>query len=191
MPSSSPSIASRWVHPAGCSCLAASSTCVWARPEEKPGWLHNGKLLQEDTTARQGSVSTCNNMLHELTAALPLYTTFGCHGAVPRPPRLPSAWPRCLYTTQTRMQVFSTQPAAIYTGMTQAFSRISSTEGASRLWRGVWSVILGAGPAHAVYFGTYETVKDLAGGNRAGHQFAATGAFRSVSESALARAKGS
>jgi solute carrier family 25 iron transporter 28/37 len=60
--------------------------------------------------------------------------------------------------------------------MTQAFTRISSTEGVSRLWRGVWSVILGAGPAHAVYFGTYETVKDLAGGNREGHQFAATGA---------------
>ena len=110
-------------------------------------------------------------------STLPPCTTSGCHRAVPRPPRLPSsAWPRCLPTTQTRMQVFSTQPAAIYTGMTQAFSRISSTEGASRLWRGVWSVILGAGPAHAVYFGTYETVKDLAGGNRAGHQFAATGA---------------
>lgn len=77
---------------------------------------------------------------------------------------------------QTRMQVFSTQPAAIYTGMTQAFTRISSTEGAGRLWRGVWSVILGAGPAHAVYFGTYEAIKDLAGGNREGHQFVATGA---------------
>lgn len=76
---------------------------------------------------------------------------------------------------QTRMQVFSTQPAAIYTGMTQAFTRISSTEGAGRLWRGVWSVILGAGPAHAVYFGTYEAVKDVAGGNREGHQFMATG----------------
>jgi len=37
------------------------------------------------------------------------------------------------------------------------------------------SVILGAGPAHAVYFGTYEIVKEWAGGNRPGHQFAATG----------------
>jgi solute carrier family 25 iron transporter 28/37 len=73
------------------------------------------------------------------------------------------------------MQVFSTQPAAMYTGMTQAFGKVVSTEGASRLWRGVWSVILGAGPAHAVYFGTYEAVKDFAGGNRAGHQITATG----------------
>lgn len=79
---------------------------------------------------------------------------------------------------QTRMQVFTTQPAAIYTGMTNAFSRITNTEGASRLWRGVWSVILGAGPAHAVYFGTYEAVKDFAGGNREGHQFVATGALQ-------------
>lgn len=72
------------------------------------------------------------------------------------------------------MQVFTTQPAAVYTGMTQAFSRVVSTEGASRLWRGVWSVILGAGPAHAVYFGTYEAVKDFAGGNREGHHLGAT-----------------
>jgi len=77
------------------------------------------------------------------------------------------------------MQVFSTQPAAVYTGMTQAFSRVVSTEGASRLWRGVWSVILGAGPAHAVYFGTYEAVKDFAGGNKAGHQVAATCTYSS------------
>lgn len=82
------------------------------------------------------------------------------------------------------MQVFSTQPAAIYTGMSEAFSRISNTEGASRLWRGVWSVILGAGPAHAVYFGTYEAVKDFAGGNREGHQFTATGEFSLINERA-------
>jgi len=89
---------------------------------------------------------------------------------------------------KTRMQVFSTQPAAIYTGMTQAFSRISSTEGASRLWRGVWSVILGAGPAHAVYFGTYETIKDMAGGNEEGHHFGATalaGASATIASDAL------
>ena len=36
---------------------------------------------------------------------------------------------------------------------------------------------MGAGPAHAVHFGTYELVKDFAGGNRPGHQPLATGAF--------------
>ena len=36
---------------------------------------------------------------------------------------------------------------------------ISTTEGSLALWKGVQSVILGAGPAHAVYFGTYEACK--------------------------------
>lgn len=72
------------------------------------------------------------------------------------------------------MQVFSASPTAAYSGIGNAITRISSTEGARALWRGVASVIAGAGPAHAVYFGTYEVVKEAAGGNRAGHQFAAT-----------------
>jgi hypothetical protein len=70
---------------------------------------------------------------------------------------------------QTRMQVFATSPAAMYTGIGNAFTRISSTEGVRALWRGVSSVIVGAGPAHAVHFGTYEAVKELTGGNREGN----------------------
>ena len=65
------------------------------------------------------------------------------------------------------MQVFATSPAAVYTGIGNAFTRISSTEGMRALWRGVSSVIMGAGPAHAVHFGTYEAIKELAGGNEA------------------------
>lgn len=75
---------------------------------------------------------------------------------------------------RTRMQVLSATPAATYTGVVQAFNRISTVEGARALWRGVASVILGAGPAHAVYFGAYETVKEATGGNREGHQFLST-----------------
>ncbi|CDO73290.1 hypothetical protein BN946_scf185008.g52 [Trametes cinnabarina] len=63
------------------------------------------------------------------------------------------------------MQVFATSPAAVYTGVGNAFTRISSTEGMRALWRGVSSVIMGAGPAHAVHFGAYELVKEWAGGN--------------------------
>ena len=63
------------------------------------------------------------------------------------------------------MQVFATSPAAVYTGVGNAFTRISSTEGMRALWRGVSSVIMGAGPAHAVHFGAYELVKEFAGGN--------------------------
>ncbi|KFY34692.1 hypothetical protein V495_08128, partial [Pseudogymnoascus sp. VKM F-4514 (FW-929)] len=36
------------------------------------------------------------------------------------------------------------------------------------LWRGMSSVVVGAGPAHAIYFATYEAVKHLMGGNQAG-----------------------
>jgi len=75
---------------------------------------------------------------------------------------------------KTRMQVFATSPLAVYSGVGNAFSRISSTEGLRALWRGVSSVILGAGPAHAVHFGTLEAVKELAGGNEAGNQWIAT-----------------
>ena len=67
------------------------------------------------------------------------------------------------------MQVFATSPGAVYTGIGNAFTRISSTEGVRALWRGVSSVIVGAGPAHAVHFGTYEAVKELTGGNRDGN----------------------
>jgi solute carrier family 25 iron transporter 28/37 len=77
------------------------------------------------------------------------------------------------------MQVFTASPAAIYTGMGNAITRISSTEGFRALWRGVTSVIVGAGPAHAVHFGAYEAVKELCGGNEvgsdAGNVFLATG----------------
>ena len=88
---------------------------------------------------------------------------------------------------RTRMQVLSATPAATYTGVLQAFNRISSLEGARTLWRGVASVIMGAGPAHAVYFGTYETVKEATGGNREGHQFAST-AFAGASATIAADA---
>src|SRR6266851_6876148 len=70
---------------------------------------------------------------------------------------------------QTRMQVFATSPGAMYTGIGNAFTRISSTEGVRVLWRGVSSVIMGAGPAHAVHFGTYEAIKEVTGGNREGN----------------------
>lgn len=83
------------------------------------------------------------------------------------------------------MQVFTTTPAAVYTGMANAVTRISSTEGLRALWRGVSSVILGAGPAHAVHFGVYEAVKDLAGGNNQGSQWTATGQSLSIGQLGL------
>ncbi|KAH9846035.1 mitochondrial carrier [Lenzites betulinus] len=91
---------------------------------------------------------------------------------------------------KTRMQVFATSPAAVYTGVGNAFTRISSTEGMRALWRGVSSVIMGAGPAHAVHFGAYELVKEYAGGNVEGasNQWIATsfaGASATIASDAL------
>lgn len=57
---------------------------------------------------------------------------------------------------------------AVYSGMTNAVTKISSSEGLKVLWRGVASVILGAGPAHAIQFGTLEAVKELMGGDHGG-----------------------
>ncbi|QLG71740.1 hypothetical protein HG535_0C00890 [Zygotorulaspora mrakii] len=45
------------------------------------------------------------------------------------------------------------------TGLLSQISKISTAEGSMALWKGVQSVILGAGPAHAVYFATYEFAK--------------------------------
>jgi len=72
------------------------------------------------------------------------------------------------------MQVLTASPATAYTGIGQALSRISSVEGFRGLWKGIASVILGAGPAHALYFGTYEIVKEASGGNKEGFQFLST-----------------
>ncbi|KAJ3333581.1 Fe(2+) transporter [Blyttiomyces sp. JEL0837] len=69
---------------------------------------------------------------------------------------------------KTRMQVITTNPQAIYSGVTNALSRISTTEGSMALWRGVNSVVLGAGPAHALHFATYEHCKEVFGADEQG-----------------------
>ncbi|KAH3668036.1 hypothetical protein OGAPHI_001790 [Ogataea philodendri] len=57
---------------------------------------------------------------------------------------------------KTRMQIMK---VPLNEGIIQSFSKISSTEGAVALWRGVSSVVLGAGPAHAVYYLVFESTK--------------------------------
>lgn len=60
---------------------------------------------------------------------------------------------------KTRMQVLRPHPTATYRSVGHALSSIRATEGFRRLWRGVGSVVLGAGPAHALYFAAYERAK--------------------------------
>ncbi|AAS51486.1 ACR260Wp [Eremothecium gossypii ATCC 10895] len=64
---------------------------------------------------------------------------------------------------KTRMQAVSTTGSSAATrlpsNMLAQIAKISTTEGSLALWKGVQSVVLGAGPAHAVYFATYEMCK--------------------------------
>ncbi|KAI1338076.1 mitochondrial RNA-splicing protein MRS3 [Xylariaceae sp. FL0016] len=89
----------------------------------------------------------------------------------------------------TRMQIINPSANAAYRGMIQSTLRIASGEGVLKLWRGMSSVVVGAGPAHAVYFATYEAVKHLMGGNRVGvhHPLAAatSGAAATIASDAL------
>ncbi|KAF3931879.1 Mitoferrin-1 [Dactylella cylindrospora] len=90
---------------------------------------------------------------------------------------------------KTRMQIVNPASATAYTGIANAVSQISATEGARTLWRGITSVVVGAGPAHAVYFATYEFVKHNLGGNVGNdhHPFAVAtaGACATIASDAL------
>ena len=52
----------------------------------------------------------------------------------------------CVLTaTKTRMQVVNPSPAGMYSGISNAMVTISRVEGIRTLWRGLSSVVLGAG----------------------------------------------
>jgi solute carrier family 25 iron transporter 28/37 len=50
-----------------------------------------------------------------------------------------------LTVTQTRMQILNPTPSAVYNGMIQSGYRIATGEGILSLWRGMSSVVVGAG----------------------------------------------
>lgn len=58
-----------------------------------------------------------------------------------------SGWERgqCADKLQTRMQVVNPSPTAMYTGISNAMVTISRVEGFRTLWRGLSSVVVGAG----------------------------------------------
>ncbi|RKP02859.1 hypothetical protein CXG81DRAFT_10274 [Caulochytrium protostelioides] len=71
---------------------------------------------------------------------------------------------------KTRMQMIAATPAssALYSGsLGTAWRGVASTEGIASLWRGVSSVVVGAGPAHALHFTTYEYMKKATGAEHA------------------------
>ena len=68
-----------------------------------------------------------------------------------------------LDSIKTRMQVLSStvEPSASSSSsaLMNTIRQIRITEGSQSLWRGIGSMILGSGPAHALYFATYEESK--------------------------------
>ncbi|KAK6469459.1 mitoferrin-1 [Huso huso] len=62
-------------------------------------------------------------------------------------------------SVKTRMQSLYPDPRAQYRSVYEALSRIVRTEGVWRPLRGMNITILGAGPAHALYFACYEKMK--------------------------------
>ncbi|KAJ7994196.1 hypothetical protein DPEC_G00263400 [Dallia pectoralis] len=62
-------------------------------------------------------------------------------------------------SVKTRMQSLQPDPKAKYSGVYEALRRIVRTEGLLRPFRGLNITMLGAGPAHALYFACYEQVK--------------------------------
>lgn len=59
---------------------------------------------------------------------------------------------------KTQLQSLRNTP---YTGVTDAFSTMFRDGGTKRLFRGMSAMVLGAGPAHAMYFGFYEKAKQV------------------------------
>ncbi|XP_029962774.1 mitoferrin-2 [Salarias fasciatus] len=60
---------------------------------------------------------------------------------------------------KTRMQSLQPDPAARYRNVMDALRRIVATEGVWRPLRGLNATAVGAGPAHALYFASYEKLK--------------------------------
>lgn len=70
---------------------------------------------------------------------------------------------------KTRMQMLQSAGGSAHRAVYKAFFAIMKKEGPLGLYRGIGAMGLGAGPAHAVYFGAYETLKERFGGNASGH----------------------
>ncbi|CAO3587463.1 unnamed protein product [Absidia cylindrospora] len=89
---------------------------------------------------------------------------------------------------KTRMQVIQTAAVTANTASPTLAIQQQVRTSTRNLWRGVNSVVLGAGPAHALHFATYEYCKDYYGANRQGHHplaSAAAGATATLAHDVL------
>merc|ERR1711931_298338 len=60
-------------------------------------------------------------------------------------------------------------PKAVYRNVPHALMQIITTEGTGNTFRGIQAMALGAGPAHAMYFATYEKLKRFFSGTEDGN----------------------
>jgi len=79
-------------------------------------------------------------------------------------------------SVKTRMQSLHPHPNASYRNIKHAITKIVKTEGKFRAFRGVNAVALGAAPAHALYFTSYESTKKLLDGRIYGGENASVAA---------------
>ena len=73
-------------------------------------------------------------------------------------------------TVKTRLHRLHPTAAATYNGTLDALVTIARTENPGTLFRGISVVASGAGPAHAIYFSSYEQAKKLLGITDTAHE---------------------
>ncbi|KAG8574471.1 hypothetical protein GDO81_009198 [Engystomops pustulosus] len=85
-------------------------------------------------------------------------------------------------SVKTRMQSLQPDPNAQYRGVMEALRRMIRSEGLLTPLRGINVTMLGAGPAHALYFACYEKMKTTIGGmiNHVGNSHVANGVAGSL-----------
>ena len=73
---------------------------------------------------------------------------------------------------QTRMQSLVPDPKANYRNVPDALVKIFRHEGLKNTVRGINALVIGAGPAHALYFACYEKLKKVLSGGKHGNHLA-------------------
>lgn len=87
-----------------------------------------------------------------------------------------------LDVVKTRMQSLSPNPRAVYRSVPEALVKMVKHEGVFRPFKGMSIMVVGAGPAHAMYFSCYEKMKRVFSGTKDGsHNPLAQGAAGSLS----------
>ena len=137
-------------------------------------------MSQKASSSEVSAVGSCGTSQHVLAAVAAPELSFWQHmlsGALAGTVEHLAMFP--LDTVKTRMQAVPHGGAAIahtlnYGSMRAAVNTVMRLEGVRGLYRGVDAMALGAGPAHAFYFATYEAVKRLLNAEPAASHPAAT-----------------